>query len=103
VKTVKRNTILHPTYHGRGLGQLMTRHANAVADEEGQPTFVLARPMAYRMLENTGFVLGETVRFETARFAEAVVKGGMEEVRGRNWDEVIVRAYRREPPLDLCS
>jgi GNAT superfamily N-acetyltransferase len=86
---VKRNTLLHPAYHGRGLGQLMTQHANAIADEAGQPTFVLARPNAYRMLENTGFQLGETVYFETTKFG---------------WrEDAVVRAYRREAGTSYCG
>jgi GNAT superfamily N-acetyltransferase len=79
----KRSTQVLPSYQRHGLGTWMTRHCNAVADEAGQPTFVLARPKAAKMLETTGFVLGETKIFESSKYG---------------WHEdAEIRVYRRDP------
>lgn len=81
----KRNTILTPTYHRKGLGTRLTAHANSIADEAGHPTFVQARPKAFKMLETTGFVLGDSTVFDATKFGW-----------GDDGQQVLMRAYKRD-------
>ena len=60
--TDKRNTLILPEYHRKGLGTCLTMHCNDIADMAGQPTFVLSVKRAWKMLERTGFVLFEKIR-----------------------------------------
>lgn len=72
-----------PAYHRRGLGTWLTAYCNNIADQAGRPTFVLARPKAWKMLERTGFVLQYTKVLPTAQFG---------------WHEdATIKAFRRDP------
>lgn len=81
--TDKRNTLMLPAYQRRGLGTWLTEYCNSFADEAGKPTFVLARPKAWGMLERTGFELQYTVVPPTKQFG---------------WHEdATVKAFKRDP------
>ncbi|KAF2094603.1 hypothetical protein NA57DRAFT_80402 [Rhizodiscina lignyota] len=53
----RRGTMVDPDYQRRGLGTLLTKYCNKIADEAGARTFVPARPSSKHMFEQCGFVV----------------------------------------------
>lgn len=64
-------------------------HCNDIADQAGQPTFVLSVKRAWKMLESTGFVCGEKVVVPTEKYGW--------------YENAEFRAYRRDPPTSSLS
>lgn len=72
-----------PEYHRRGLGTWLTRYCNDLADQVGQPTYVIGRPKAWKMLEVTGFELLQTIEFDTREYGSA--------------EAAVLKIYKRSP------
>lgn len=86
--------MVHTDYQRKGLGSLLTRHCNEIADKAGGRTFVIARPASKHMFESHGFrVLGSEDLDMT--------KYGGDENDGRAW--VLVREPHKSGGLESCQ
>jgi len=74
----RAGTFVHPSYQRRGIGTLLSRHCDALADAEGKKTFVVARPNSFRLMAQSGFVVLGSENLDMTKYG-----GGVED--GKSW------------------
>jgi N-acetylglutamate synthase-like GNAT family acetyltransferase len=74
----RRTTMILPEAQKHGLGSLLTRRCNQVADEAGRRTWAGVRPSSIEMFRSLGFEDVKMVRTPVERW------GGSEEL-GKSW------------------